>query len=161
MKYINYSLDKTRTNVTLYYAFPLIEKILKEYFLHCDNLSLFYNTNNRSQLSNSFEEIIDYDFKVNRMFQIDSFLEVDKIIDMNPLERSKDLKEYYSSKKRIFITQKIFEEESLDFGIALTEEKVLILIYAKYRLSERLDQKKIISKTKGYKGQSKKNRFKY
>ena len=146
LKYINYLFDGETSEIILYYAFPLIQKIVKEYFKYNNNFYSFYNSNNSGQLGNTFEEILLYDFIVHKLFRIDAFLEVDKIIDMNPSEITKDFRKYYQQKKRILIIQEIFEGEYFDFGIVLTAEEVLILIQAKYKISEKLDNKEFYSK---------------
>ena len=53
-----------------------------------------------------------------------------------------NLKELYLSKKRIFIGQTNFRGPKYDMGVILTEEKTLILIQAKYKITD-----KILSKT--------------
>ena len=145
LKYINYIINMKEKKIKLYYAFPFIEKILKEYFVYYDNLSLFNKTTNKGELGNCFESILSYDFKIYKYFSIDAIMEVDKIIEMDFSQITIDFKEYYPKKNRIFITQKNFGGDYFDMGIILPKEKVLILIQAKYRITDKILDKKTYS----------------
>ena len=145
LKYINYTLSMKEKRVTLYYAIPLIEKLLKEYFVYYDNLSLFNKTNNKGELGYCFKSILTYDFKIYKYFEIDAIIEVEKIIEMDFSQITIDFKKYYPEKNRIFITQKVFVGDYFDMGIILTQEKILILIQVIYRKTDKIFNKKIYS----------------
>lgn len=142
LKYINF-IEKGK-QVALYFAFPLIEEILNKYFEYNNNIINFNKIEgNEGKLGTVFEEIVSVDFKIRSLMEIYSFFDVSEILNLNePNDNFVNLKELYLSKKRIFIGQTNFRGPKYDMGVILTEEKTLILIQAKYKITD-----KILSKT--------------
>ena len=86
--------------------------------------------------------------------KINSFFDVKEISNLNePNDNFVNLKKLYLSKKRIFIGQANLGDPMFNMGVKLTEVKTLILIQAKYKITDNIlskaDYKKSIKKMLG------------
>ena len=148
LKYINYISDGEK--VKLFFAFPLIEEILKKYFKYCENINNFnIIEENEGKLGTAFEEIVSVDFKIRSLMKVYSFFDVKEISNLNePNDNFTNLKQLYLSKKRIFIGQTNFRGPKYDMAVVLTEVKTLILIQAKYKITNKILSKADYNKEK-------------
>ena len=131
LKYINY-MEKNYLYY-LEYAFPLCDKILDDYILYTENINTFKISNKDNDLGQSFEFIFKISLRIFDIFQIDGYIECDNIIFLNLGENYKYIdKNYFLNKKNILFTTTNQNTKSFDFCIYKPEQKVLILLQAKY-----------------------------
>ena len=119
-----------------YYSFPLFSEILKDFIRFQNDKKKYFITNDGSERGKIFERLVKYQFIFFKKFRVDGYFEVEKIIGMNPTEKYKYyIKEYISSKKNVFINQKMSTEDDYDFAIYQRESNKLLLFQAKYLIS--------------------------
>ena len=137
LKYITYDDNFDKNFIKLYYAFEYVK-----YPLECEinNISALktFKLNNESFLKGGeFENILKHKFILNKsLFKIDSFISVNEIINMK-LDKEyiyinkNDLK----NKSCIFISQSNPYGQDYDFAILYPQSKEIILIKAKYKIT--------------------------
>ena len=135
LKYINFRINN-KGEFYFYYSFPFFKTILKDFIEFRQNANSVFNIRNPSQKGINFEAIIKYVFRVEKKFDIDGYIKVDKIINMQPTKKYLKIeKDYFKSKKNIFIEQKC-DGEDYDFAIYKSEENLLLLLQSKYLISD-------------------------
>ena len=136
LKYINFKkCDNGR--FFLYYSFPLLEKILKEFIMYNESKKLFYMTGNKGDKGIQFERILKYKFRVDKKFELDGYFKVKQLIKMNPTKKYTKINlEYISSKDNIFIDQKDDRGPKYDFAIYKPKNKQLFLFQSKYAIND-------------------------
>lgn len=142
LKYINFKkCDNGR--FFLYYSFPLLKKIFKEFIMYHESNKLFYISDNKSDRGNYFERILKYKCRVDKKLEIDGYFEVNQLIKMDPTKKySKINLEYISSKNNIFIDQKDDQGPKYDFAIYKPKDKQLFLFQSKYIINDNTVDKK-------------------
>ena len=137
LKFISYQQQANKNYFALYYAFGYakypIENEVNNYIA-----KQRFNTKAEGSLKGGeFENIIKHKFILDSpLFEIDSFIIVDKIINMKFTDEFKNMKvEHLKQKKCVFISQSDFYGKDYDFAILYPEKKEIILIQAKYKLT--------------------------
>ena len=136
LKYINYYENITNGTFYYEYAFPLIKDIFFEYNNFILDKNAFFTEKNQSKLGNIFKSIVKTVLRNYDIFEINGYLEVNEIINMelNGIYAKID-KNYFLNKKAILINQNKNNGELLDFAIYQVKEENLILFQAKYNIT--------------------------
>ena len=136
LKYINYYENMTNGTFYYEYAFPLIKDIFFEYNNFISDKNAFFTEKNQSKLGNIFESIVKTVLRYYDIFEINGYLEVKEIINMDLIGiYTKIDKNYILNKKVIFINQNKSNGELFDFAIYQVKEENLILFQAKYNIT--------------------------
>ena len=131
LKYINFK-ECDNKQFYFYYSFPYFKKILDEFIYFEKHKKIYYTSTSGSDRGKIFENLIKYQFKVHRKFNIDGYIKVNTLIDMKLTKKYNNFnKDYISSKENIFIDQKE-DGKDFDFAIYKQKSKQLILFQAKY-----------------------------
>jgi len=144
LKYISFHHESNNNYYTLYYAFDYVKYPIENLV---NNFIAIQRLNTKAEASlkgDEFQNIIKYKFILDRpLFKINSFISVNKIIDMDFSEEYKNIKsDHLKEKSCVFISQSNFYAEEYDFGILFPKQKEIILIQAKYKLTNNNTKKK-------------------
>ena len=132
LKYINFKVCNSG-EFYFYYSFPLFAKILYDFIYFQKHKKIYFTSEDGSDRGIIFENLLKYQFRVYKKFNLDGYFKVETLINMKPTKKYSNInKEYISSKNNIFIDQKKREGESYDFAIYKPKLKKLLLFQAKY-----------------------------
>ena len=121
----------------LYYAFKYVKNTLQsEIFYRVGINALLSKMEKGFVKGEKFETIIFHKLIFDKsIFNIDNFITVDKIINMELVNEYQNITtDDLLNKNCILITQNNFYGEDYDFGVIYPKDKKLILIKAKYKL---------------------------
>ena len=137
LKYISYVQNINKNYYELYYAFDYVKYPMENEINNYIGLQRFKTDCEASLKGGEFENIIKHKFILDRpLFKIDSFISVNKIVNMELSEEYKSIKiDDLKNKNCIFIYQHNFFGENYDFAILYPKEEKIILIQAKYKLN--------------------------
>ena len=141
MKYISFSHEANNNYYALYYTFDYLKYSIENFVNNFITIKKFNSKPEASLEDSEFQNIIKHKFISDRpLFKIDSFIFVNKIINMDFSEEYKNIiSEHLKEKSCIFIsqtqTQANFYEENYDFGILYPKKKEIILIQARYKIT--------------------------
>ena len=136
LKYISFKIIDDSL-VELYYAFKYVKNTLQsEIFYRVGINALLSKMEKGFVKGEKFETIIFHKLILDKsIFNIDNFITVDKIINMELVNEYQNITtDDLLNKNCILITQNNFYGEDYDFGVIYPKDKKLILIQAKYRL---------------------------
>ena len=136
LKYISFKIIDDSL-VELYYAFKYIKNTLQsEIFYRIGINSLLSKMEKGFVKGEKFETIIFHKLILDKsIFNIDNFITVDKIINMELVSEYQNINtDDLINRNCILITQNNYYSEDYDFGVIYPKDKKLILIRAKYRL---------------------------
>ena len=144
LKYISFHPEANNNYYALYYAFDYVKYPIENLVNNYIAIQRFNTKAEASLKGGEFENIIKHKFILDRsLFKTDSFISVNKIIDMDFSEEYKNIKsDHLKEKSCVFISQSNFYGEEYDFGILYPKEKEIILIQAKYKLTSNNTKKK-------------------
>ena len=145
LKYISFSPEANNNYYALYYVFDYVKYPIENLVNNFIAKQRFSTKAEASLESGEFQNIIKYKFILDRpLFIIDSFISVNKIIDMDFSEEYKNIKSWHLKEKScVFISQSKFYDEDYDFGILYPKKKEIILIQAKYKITNNITKKKV------------------
>ena len=137
LKYISYEQEPNKNYFALYYAFDYAKYPLENEVNNYIAIERFNSKAEASLIGGEFENILKHKFLLDRpLFEIDSFIIVNEIIEMELSEEYRNLKsEYLKQKKCIFISQSNFFGKDYDFAILYPASETIILIQAKYKIT--------------------------
>ena len=137
LKYISYVSTGNNNFFELHYAFDYAKYPIENEINNYIGLQRFKTNAEASLNGGEFENIIKHKFILDKpLFEIDSFISVDKIVDMELVDEFKNIKiEELKKKNCIFIYQKNFRGEDYDFAVLYPKEEKIILIQAKYKIT--------------------------
>ena len=144
LKYISFSQESNNNYFSLYYSFDYAKYPIKDEVNYYIAKQRFNSKAEPSLLGGEFENIIKHKFILDKpLFEIDSFIIVNKIVDMELSEEYKNIKvEHLKQKKCVFISQSNFYGKDYDFAILYPNKKEIILIQAKYKITSDNTHKK-------------------
>ena len=144
LKYISYVQNANKNYFALYYAFDYARYPIENEVNNYIAKQRFNSKAEASLKGGEFENILKHKFLLDRpLFEIDSFIIVNKIIDMELSEEYKKIKtENLKQKKCLFISQSKFFGKDYDFAVLYPETKTIILIQAKYKITSSNTHKK-------------------
>ena len=137
LKYITYGQRINSNYFELYYAFDYAKSPIENEINNYIGTQRFKTNSEASLIGGEFENIIKHKFILDKpLFKFDSFITVDKIINMELVNEYKNIEiNDLKSKNCVFICQKDFYGEDYDFAILYPKDKKIILIQAKYKIS--------------------------
>ena len=137
LKYIVYELVE-HDGVYLSYAFNYMKYPLECQLNYFNSMILFKSNQNEFLKGGKFEYIIEYKMILDgTLFDIDAFIKVNEIAKMELVDEYKyiNIKDI-QNKSSIFVFQANYYGKDFDFAILKPQDQVLILLQAKYRISE-------------------------
>jgi len=136
LKYITYNQNINSKYLDLYYAFDYAKYPIENEINNYIGTQRFKTNSEASLIGGEFENIIKHKFILDKPFKIDSFIIVDKIVNMELVNEFKNIEiNDLKSKSCVFICQKDFCGEDYDFALLYPIDKKIILIQAKYKIS--------------------------
>ena len=137
LKYITYNQNINSNYLELYYAFDYAKYPIENEINNYIGTQRFATNSEASLIGGEFENIIKHKFILDKpLFKIESFISVDKIVNMELVNEFKNIEiNDLKSKSCVFIYQKDFFSEDYDFAILYPIDKKIILIQAKYKIS--------------------------
>ena len=137
LKFINFQYNSINNNCILYYAFDYVKKPIENEISYNISIKRFNTHAEKSLIGGEFEKIIMHKFILDRpLFQIDSFISVNKIINMKIDGEYINIKiDDLKAKTCIFIYQLDNLGDDYDFAILYPQKKEIILIQAKYKIN--------------------------
>ena len=136
LKFISYIIINN-LSLELYYAFEYIKKPLDCIIKYKDGLNALLEKNEEGMIKGrKFENVIFYKFILNKsLFDIDGFINVDKIVNMILVDEYKNIDiNDLKNKNCVLISQNNFYGEDYDFAVLYPKKGEIILIQAKYKL---------------------------
>ena len=131
LKYINFREENNQ--YFLEFSFLLCEIILDDYFLFNKSINTLKINDKDNPVGQNFEFILKICMRVFKLFNIDGYIEVNSIIELNLENNYKYVdKNYFVGKKNILIAQKKPNGKAFDFCIYKPEENIIILLQSKY-----------------------------
>ena len=137
LKFISFQYNNINRSYRLYYAFDYVKKPIENEINYNISIKRFNTKVEKSLIGGEFEKIILHKFILDRpLFQIDSFISVDKIINMKLDAEFINIKiDHLKAKNSIFIYQSNNLGDDYDFAILYPQKKEIILIQAKYKIN--------------------------
>jgi len=138
LKFITYKATNDNRFFSLFYAFDYIKYPLGNEINFNIAKKRFSTVNAEGFLKGGeFENILFHKFIMDRpLFEIDGFIIVNKIINMELENESKNITiEDLKTKNSIYIFQSIYRGEDYDAAILYPKKKEIILIQAKYKIT--------------------------
>ena len=122
----------------LYYAFDYAKYPIENEINNYIGTQRFKTNSEASLTGGEFENIIKHKFILDKpLFKIDSFISVDKIVNMELVNEFKNIEiNDLKSKSCVFIFQEDFCGKDYDFAILYPIDKKIILIQAKYKITK-------------------------
>ena len=144
LKYISYRQESNNNYFSLYYSFDYAKYPIENEINYYIAKQRFNSKSEPSLLGGEFENILKHKFILDKpLFEIDSFIIVNKIVDMELSEEYKNIKvEHLKEKKCVFISQSNFYGQDYNFAVLYPIKKEIILIQAQYKITSDNTHKK-------------------